>query len=58
MNAILADPDLYSLDPRGFGATTQALAAARDELAAAEEKWLSLEMLREEIDGVERERDS
>ena len=49
-NAILADPDLYSRNPRRFDGTTQALAAARDELAAAEEKWLSLEMLREEID--------
>jgi ATP-binding cassette subfamily F protein uup len=47
---MLADPDLYSRDPRGFGATTQALAAARDELGAAEEQWLTLEMLREEID--------
>ena len=50
LNAILADPDLYSRDPRRFDGTTQALDAARDELAAAEEKWLSLEMLREEID--------
>ncbi len=33
---------------------TQALAVARDELAAAEEQWLTLEMLREEIDDVER----
>jgi ATP-binding cassette subfamily F protein uup len=54
LNAILADPDLYSRDPGRFGATTQALAAARDELAAAEEQWLSLEMRREEFDGVER----
>jgi ATP-binding cassette subfamily F protein uup len=54
LNAILADPDLYSRNPGRFGATTQALAAARDELAAAEEQWLTLEMLREEIDDVER----
>ena len=33
--AILADPDLYARDPGRFGATTQALAVARDELAAA-----------------------
>src|SRR5258706_783340 len=44
LNAILANPDLYSRDPRRFGATTQALAAARDELTAAEEQWLTLEM--------------
>ena len=46
--------DLYARDPRRFGATTQALAIARDELAAAEEEWLTLEMRREEIDNVER----
>ncbi len=54
LNAVLADLDLYARDPGRFGATTQALAVARDELAAAEEQWLSLEMLREEIDDVER----
>jgi ATP-binding cassette subfamily F protein uup len=54
LNAVLADPDLYARDPGRFGATTQALAIARDELAAAEEQWLTLEMRREEIDNVER----
>jgi ATP-binding cassette subfamily F protein uup len=54
LNAILADPDLYSRDPVRFGATTQALAVAVDELAAAEEQWLTLEIVRQEIDGVER----
>ena len=53
LNAVVADPDLYARDPGRFGATTRALAVARDELAAAEERWLTLEMLREEID-VER----
>jgi hypothetical protein len=51
---ILADPDLYSRDPGRFGATTQALAMARNELTAAEEQGLTLEVLREEIDRVER----
>jgi ABC transport system ATP-binding/permease protein len=54
LNAALADLDLYTRDPGRFVATSQALAVARDELAAAEEQWLSLEMLREEIDDVER----
>ncbi len=54
LNAVLADLDLYARDPGQYGATTQALAVARDELAAAEEQWLSLEMLREEIDDVEQ----
>jgi ATP-binding cassette subfamily F protein uup len=47
LNAVLADPDQYARDPRRFVATSQALAIARDELAAAEEQWLTLEMLRE-----------
>jgi ATP-binding cassette subfamily F protein uup len=53
LNADLADPDLYRRDPARFRDTTAALAAARDELAAAEEQWLRLEMLREEIEGIE-----
>jgi ATP-binding cassette subfamily F protein uup len=47
----LADADLYTRDPAGFAATTRALAAARDAVAQAEEQWLALEMLREEIEG-------
>ena len=54
LNAVLADADLYARDPGRFGATIQALAVAREELAAAEEQWLTLEMLREEIGDVER----
>jgi ABC transport system ATP-binding/permease protein len=49
----LADPDLYARDPARFGATTAALAVARDKLAVAEEQWLRLEMLREEIEAAE-----
>jgi ABC transport system ATP-binding/permease protein len=51
--AILADPDLYTRDPTRFGATTEALALARDGLAVAEEQWLRLELLREEIEAAE-----
>jgi len=54
LNAVLADPDLYARDPGRFRMTSQALALARDELAAAEEQWLTLEMLRERIEDVER----
>jgi ATP-binding cassette subfamily F protein uup len=53
LSAVLADPDLYARDPTRFGATTEALALARDELAQAEERWLKLETLREEIEGLE-----
>ena len=51
LNAALADADLYTRDPARFGVTTQALEAAQTALAAAEEQWLTLEMLREELEG-------
>jgi len=51
LGALLADADLYTRDPARFAATTQGLSAAQDALAAAEEQWLALEMLREEIEG-------
>jgi ATP-binding cassette subfamily F protein uup len=53
LNAVLADPDLYRRDPARFPNTTDALAVRRDELAAAQDQWLRLEMLREEIEGIE-----
>jgi ABC transport system ATP-binding/permease protein len=51
LNAALADADLYARDPARFSATTQALETAQTALAAAEEQWLTLEMLREELEG-------
>jgi hypothetical protein len=53
LNAVLADLDLYRRDPARFRDTTDALAVTRDELAAAEDQWLGLEMLLEEIEGIE-----
>jgi ATP-binding cassette subfamily F protein uup len=47
----LDDPELYARDRKAFDAATTAIAKAHAELAAAEEKWLELEMLREEIEG-------
>ena len=47
----LDDPSLYTRDRKAFDAATEAMAKAQAELAAAEEKWLELEMLREEIEG-------
>ena len=47
----LADPDLYSRDPKAFAEATDRLTEAQTELAAAEERWLELELLREEIEG-------
>ncbi|QJP13864.1 ATP-binding cassette domain-containing protein [Starkeya sp. ORNL1] len=42
-------PNFYTRDPAGFEKTSAALAKAQGELAAAEEEWLALEMLREEL---------
>jgi ATP-binding cassette subfamily F protein uup len=47
----LDDGALFSRDPKAFQATVGRLGAAQGELATAEEEWLTLEMLREEIEG-------
>jgi ATP-binding cassette subfamily F protein uup len=51
LNAALADPELYRRDPAKFAASGKALEAAQAEMAEAEERWLTLEMLREELEG-------
>ena len=43
----LADPDFYASDRTGFTAAGAELAKAQGELAAVEEEWLRLELLRE-----------
>jgi len=48
---ILADPELYSRDPARFQKAMDALTTLQSELHAAEERWLELEMLREELEG-------
>jgi len=47
----LHDHDLYARDRKRFDEASLALAAAQSELAAAEDQWLALEILREEIEG-------
>jgi ATP-binding cassette subfamily F protein uup len=47
----LSDPGYYARNPAAFADTTAALAAASTALAAAEEQWLTLELLREELEG-------
>lgn len=47
----LADPEFYSRDPDAFTAATQRLAEAQEELSAAEDRWLELELLQEELEG-------
>ncbi|WP_132250830.1 ABC-F family ATP-binding cassette domain-containing protein [Methylobacterium segetis] len=47
LREILADPNLYARDPGRFEKASATLVDAETELAAAEERWLTLEMLRE-----------
>ena len=47
----LDEPDLYARDQKAFAEASNAFTAAQSELATAEEKWLVLEILREEIEG-------
>ncbi|MGI9413697.1 MAG: ATP-binding cassette domain-containing protein [Hyphomicrobiales bacterium] len=46
----LADPELYARDPDRFSSTATALEAARQKLAQAEDRWLELEMLKQELE--------
>jgi ATP-binding cassette subfamily F protein uup len=50
LEAELADPALYQRDPARFAAASAALASKTSEIAASEERWLELEMLREELE--------
>ncbi|MBV9655368.1 MAG: ATP-binding cassette domain-containing protein, partial [Acetobacteraceae bacterium] len=47
---VLADPGLYTRDPARFARTSAELAAAQAALTAAEDQWLTLEALREELE--------
>ncbi len=51
LEAALADPDLYSQSPEKFQRATSELAATKSELETAEDAWLNLELLREEVEG-------
>jgi ATP-binding cassette subfamily F protein uup len=51
LSLLLDDPGLYVRNPVRFGEATQALAATQEALTAAEEQWLTLELLREELAG-------
>ena len=48
--AKLADADFFSRDPAGFQKTSEGLSKLQAELEAAEERWLELEALREELE--------
>jgi ABC transport system ATP-binding/permease protein len=51
LQAVLADPILYTTDPQRFADAIAALTKVESELAEAEERWLQLEILREEVEG-------
>ena len=51
LEAKVADTAFYARDPGGFAKATETLATAQAALAAAEERWLELEVLREEAGG-------
>jgi ATP-binding cassette subfamily F protein uup len=52
LEGLLADPLLYARDREGFAAVGDQLTKAQADLAAAEEEWLRLELLREEVQGT------
>jgi ATP-binding cassette subfamily F protein uup len=49
--AALADPDLFARDRARFDKLNQAAAEVTQSLAKAEDEWLELELLREELEG-------
>jgi len=49
--AVLTDADLYRRDRAKFAEASEAFARAEADLAKAEQDWLALEILREEIEG-------
>ncbi|PZO82478.1 MAG: elongation factor 3 [Mesorhizobium amorphae] len=51
LEAKLADPKLFGRDPAGFNKLAGEVSALRESVAAMEEEWLELELLREEIEG-------
>ncbi|WP_288584357.1 ABC-F family ATP-binding cassette domain-containing protein [uncultured Methylobacterium sp.] len=51
LRTALDDPTLYARDPARFEAISRTLATTEDDLAKAEERWLELEMMREELEG-------
>jgi ATP-binding cassette subfamily F protein uup len=51
LETALADPNLFAKDHARFEALAAALSAAQAKRAAAEERWLEIEMRREALDG-------
>jgi ATP-binding cassette subfamily F protein uup len=51
LQALLADPLLYTANPKRFADAGAAFTKTEHALARAEERWLELEILREEVEG-------
>ncbi|MGU3497009.1 ABC-F family ATP-binding cassette domain-containing protein [Xanthobacteraceae bacterium A53D] len=51
LEAKMADPNLYARDPAAFEKASTALSKTQGEIDAAEEEWLRLEILKEELEG-------
>jgi ABC transport system ATP-binding/permease protein len=49
LRSVLEDPAFYARDAAGFTKTSDALAKAEADLAAAEDEWLELEMMQDDI---------
>jgi ABC transport system ATP-binding/permease protein len=49
LQAKLADPQFYARDRAAFEKVTSALGELQLKIATAEEQWLELEILREEL---------
>ena len=47
----LFDPALYARDPKRFASLSEKLSRVQADLAESEDRWLTLEMLRAEIEG-------
>jgi len=52
LKARLDDPGFYARDRTAFETTTAALGKLQQDIAAAEEQWLTLEILREDLAGA------
>jgi len=52
LQKLMADTTLYARDRVAFDQISSAMTAKQSELAAAEERWLELELLRGEIEGA------
>ncbi|MGB0928031.1 MAG: ABC transporter ATP-binding protein, partial [Pikeienuella sp.] len=51
LEEFMADPELYTKSPAKFEKASLALSERQAALMQAEEDWLTLEALREEIEG-------